>query len=237
MSRISVEDVRRNPEIRTLIGMANHVLEVKGYTEHGERHVGCVSHVAANLLEELGYDERRVELAAIAGWVHDVGNSVNRHNHGITGATLLFPLLRDMGMDICEVVDILGAVGNHEEQNGMPVSDISAALIIADKVDAHRTRVRRGKFNKEDIHDRVNYSIKKNWLEVDKENRIIKFGILMDDTSSVMEFMEIYLTRMRMCEKSAEFLGCSFDIVVNGMTVNCHPVTGSITSVISGEAE
>jgi len=217
---VTLQDVRNNEEIKALINAANQVLAAIGYTEHGPRHVGYVGSAAASLLRDLGYPERTVELAAIAGLIHDVGNAVNRKNHGITGATLIYPILRDMGMLPSEVATVIAAVGNHEEQNGRPVSAVSAALIIADKSDAHRTRVRRGQFNPDDIHDRVNYSIKKNRVEVDREEKVIRYAMEMDDTSSVMEFFMIYLSRMEMCEKAADFLGCRFDIVINGMRVN-----------------
>ena len=154
--RITVQDVKRSEKLAALIEAANRMLEVIGYTEHGPRHVGFVSHTASSILEQLHYPQRMCELAAIAGWVHDVGNAVNRVNHGITGGAMLFPLLLEMGMPVEEVVTIVGAVGNHEEQNGKVVSAVSAALIIADKSDAHRTRVRRASYNPDDIHDRVN---------------------------------------------------------------------------------
>ena len=161
-----------------------------------------------------------VELAAMAGWVHDVGNAVNRHNHGMNGAVMLLPLLRETGLPMNEVVTILGAVGNHEEQNGTPISPVSAALIIADKCDAHRSRVRRGQFNPADIHDVVNYAIKDNWVEADRDKGVIRLSMTMDETASVMDFMSIYMSRMLMCEKAAKFLGCRFEIVVNGFVVN-----------------
>lgn len=217
---ITLKDIKDNQEISQLINGANNVLSSIGYTEHGPRHVGYVSTAAAKMLRDLGYPERMVELAAIAGWVHDVGNIINRINHGITGAIILYPILRGMGMPADELTTVISAVGNHEEQNGQPVSPVSAALIIADKSDAHRTRVRRGKYNPEDIHDRVNYSIKKNWVAADPEKKVIRYAMIMDDTSSVMDFMIIYLSRMIMCEKAADLLGCRFDIVVNDMTVN-----------------
>lgn len=217
---VTLEDIRRNPEIAALIHEANEVLNAIGYTEHGQRHVGYVSSVAANILRSLDYPERTVELAAIAGWVHDVGNVVNRHHHGYQGATLLFPLLRETGMPMEEICRILSAVGYHEEQTGAPVSEISAALIIADKSDAHRTRVRKDRYDPHDIHDRVNYSIKKNWVDVDSAERVIRYEMIMDQSSSVMEFMQIYLSRMTLCEKAAEYLGCRFDIVVNAVTIN-----------------
>ena len=218
--RITVQDVKQNEKLDVLIDAANRMLEVIGYTEHGPRHVGFVSHTARSILEQLHYPERMCELAAIAGWVHDMGNAVNRVNHGITGGALLFPILQEMGMPMDEVVTIVGAVGNHEEQNGKVVSAVSAALIIADKSDAHRTRVRRASYNPDDIHDRVNFAIAQNAVEVDPVRRIIRFAISMDESSSVMDFMEIYLTRMQMCEEAANFLGCRFELVVNGVNIN-----------------
>jgi uncharacterized protein len=217
---LTLEDIQNSEEISALIREANNVLAAIGYTEHGQRHVRYVSSTAAAILKKLDYSERIVELAAIAGWVHDVGNVVNRKHHGMLGAVMLFPLLREMGMEMDEVCQIISAAGYHEEETGSPVSDISAALIIADKSDAHRTRVRKGKYDPYDIHDRVNYSIKKNWVEVDPVKRIIRYEMVMDSSSSVMEFMQIFLTRMRLCEKAAEFLECRLDIVVNGVTIN-----------------
>ena len=218
--RITVQDVKQNEKLAVLIDAANRMLEVIGYTEHGPRHVGFVSHTARSILEQLHYPERMCELAAIAGWVHDVGNAVNRVNHGITGGALLFPILQEMGMPMDEVVTIVGAVGNHEEQNGKVVSAVSAALIIADKSDAHRTRVRRASYNPDDIHDRVNFAIAQNAVEVDPVRRTIRSALSMDESSSVMDFMEIYLTRMQMCEEAANFLGCRFELVVNGVNIN-----------------
>jgi uncharacterized protein len=217
---VTLEDIKSNGEIASLIQEANNVLAAIGYTEHGQRHVGFVSNVASAILKNLDYPARTVELAAIAGWVHDVGNVVNRKHHGLNGAVLLFPLLRDMGMDMGEICQIMSATGYHEEETGVPVSAISAALIIADKSDAHRTRVRKGKYDPYDIHDRVNYSIKKNWVEADPVKRVIRYEMTMDNSSSVMEFMQIYLKRMLLCEQAAEFLECSLDIVVNGVTIN-----------------
>ena len=217
---ITVKDIQKDPKISGLINAANKMLEAVGYTEHGPRHVGFVSATAEQILRQLGFPERECELAAIAGWVHDVGNAVNRVNHGLTGGTLLFPLLLEAGLELSEVTTIVGAVGNHEEQNGKVVSAVSAALVIADKSDAHRTRVRRTPYTPDDIHDRVNYAISANAVEVDAQKRTIRFSIEMDDTSSVMDFMAIYLTRMQMCEEAAHVLGCRFELVVNGVHIN-----------------
>lgn len=218
--QITVAQIKKDAKLSAMIHAANKMLEAIGYTEHGPRHVGFVSVTARAILEQLHYSPRMCEVAAIAGWVHDVGNAINRTNHGITGGILLFPILLELGLPMDEVTTIVGAVGNHEEQNGKVVSAVSAALIIADKSDAHRTRVRRAVYSPDDIHDRVNYSISENAVQVDEENRVIRFVLAMDESSSVMDFMEIYLSRMQMCEEAANFLGCSFELVVNGTNIN-----------------
>lgn len=220
MASLTLEDIRSNKKINYLVNNANLCLEKIGYTDHGPRHVGYVSRIAGKILSELNYADHRVELAKIAGWVHDVGNMINRKNHGITGAAMLFALLNDMNMDITDICDICSAVGSHEEQMGKPVSDISAALIIADKIDAYKARVRANKYDPNDIHDRVNYSIQNTNVIIDNKNKTIMFDFTMDNTSSIMEFMQLYLTRMIMCEESAKFLGCSFILKVNGTPAN-----------------
>ena len=171
-------------------------------------------------MQELGYDERIVELGAIAGWVHDIGNSVNRHHHGLTGATLTYQIFTRMKMPPAEIATLTSAIGNHEEETGTPVNAVSAALIIADKSDAHRSRVRRDNYDPTDIHDRVNLSIKKNFVTVDKEKKVIRLNIFMNDISSPMEYMEIYMSRMKFSEKAATLLGCDFELAINGMIVN-----------------
>jgi uncharacterized protein len=220
MSNVTYRDIRANSTISTMIQKSNACLEAIGYTDHGPRHVGYVSKIAGSILEQLGYDERRWELAKIAGWVHDVGNMINRKHHGLSSATILFTVLMQAGLDCEEVCDICSAVGNHEEETGKTVSDVSAALIIADKVDAHKARVRLKQYNADDIHDRVNYSIKSTSMNIDKEAKVIAFDYTMDKTSSITEFLEIYLKRMRMCEKAASFLGCSFSLSFNGIRIN-----------------
>ena len=222
---ITLEQVKTNKAIHDLIEVANNNLQIMGYTEHGLRHVGYVSRTTANILRELGYDERVVELGAIAGWLHDIGNAVNRKNHGLSGATLAFQLLNNLGMDMTEIGIITGAIGNHEEETGLPVSAVSAALIIADKSDAHRSRVRMSRADKSDIHDRVNLSIKKNSLVVDKQKRKIRLILFMDKSSSLMEYLQIYLSRMILSEKASAFLDCSFELVINGEVINRHTLS------------
>ena len=217
---ITLQEIKQNESIKALVRAGNRYLEALGYTDHGPRHLGYVSRTASGILKSLGYSEREVELAAIAGWVHDVGNSVNRHDHGPNGAILLFPLLREIGMDIEDVMIIIPAVGNHEEQSGTVSSAVSAALAIADKSDAHKSRVRNGRPDVGDIHDRVNFAIQENSVIVDRKHKIIRQELKMDESSSVLEYLSIYLPRILMCEKAAEFLGQHFELFINDRPVN-----------------
>ena len=217
---VTYEDVRNNKEIQLMIGGANHVLSAMKYTEHGFRHVAYDSRTAYMILDKLGYDEKTKELAKIAGYVHDVGNMINRKDHGVTGAILIYPILKDMGMPLEDVCKICTAVGNHEEEIGNVVNEIAAALVIADKSDAHRTRVKRINERNDDIHDIVNYSIKKNIVLVDGEKRIISVKFYMDNSSSVMDYLKIFLPRIVMSEKAARFLGCEFRLYINNVIIN-----------------
>ena len=217
---ITLQEIKQNESIKALVRAGNRYLEALGYTDHGPRHLGYVSRTASGILKSLGYSEREVELAAIAGWVHDVGNSVNRHDHGPNGAILLFPLLREIGMDIEDVMIIITAVGNHEEQSGTVSSAVSAALAIADKSDAHKSRVRNGRPDVGDIHDRVNFAIQENSVIVDRKHKIIRQELKKDESSSVLEYLSIYLPRILMCEKAAEFLGQHFELFINDRPVN-----------------
>ena len=220
---VTLQDIKQNEAIKAMIRAGNRYLEALGYTDHGPRHVSYVSRTASGILSALGYSPREVELAAIAGWVHDVGNAVNRHNHGPNGAIMLLPILKDAGMEMNDVMEIITAVGNHEEQSGTVSSAVSAALAIADKSDAHKTRVRNGKPDPMDIHDRVNFSIQQNSVTVDRKNHVIRHELVMDETSSVLEYTQIYTARIVMCEQAAAFLNCAFELVINGQTVNNRP--------------
>ncbi len=217
---VTLADVKENDEFKKLIETSNECLKHLGYTEHGLRHVGYVSKTTSNILAALGYDKRTVELGAIAGWIHDIGNAVNRSNHGITGAVLAYGILIRMGMDAGEAAKIVAAIGSHEEETGTPISELSAALILADKSDAHRSRVRRASADRKDIHDRVNLAIKKNYLAVDRSKKIIRLVIIMDDTSATMEFLQIYFSRMVLSEKAAAYFGYWFELVINGNVIN-----------------
>lgn len=217
---ITFEQVKRDPQIQALIHESGQVLEAMNYTEHGLRHATYVSRTAAMILEKLGYDEHMCELARIAGYVHDVGNAINRSNHGVISATLLYGILKDMGMPYADICTICSAVGNHEEEIGHVVNAVSAALVLADKSDAHRTRVQRLQLDREDIHDVVNYSIGKNIVLVDPERKIISTKFYMDSTSSVMDFLSIFLSRMVMSERAARYLDCTFKLYINDSVIN-----------------
>ncbi|HBU13258.1 MAG TPA: phosphohydrolase [Clostridiales bacterium] len=220
MGKITFAEIQKNEKIMQLVNMSNENLGIIGYTEHGIRHVKYIAKIAGRILEELGYPAERVELAKIAGWVHDVGNMINRQYHSLTGAMILFEELQKLGMDFADVCAVCSAVGSHDEEIGRPVSDISAALIIADKVDAYKARVRLDSYSLEDIHDRVNLSIYETHVRVNKEEKQIIWEMHMKDHATPMEFMEIYFSRMRMCETSAAFLGCTFRLVINGLVMN-----------------
>jgi hypothetical protein len=215
--RVTFEQVRENPRVRLYIRKADENLEKIGYTEHGERHVGLVANIAGNVLKRLGYSEREVELARIAGYTHDIGNAVNRDHHAQSGAVLAMQILGDMGMSDDEVLTVISAIGNHHETDGDPVSAVSAALVLADKSDVHRSRVRNPDMIKFDIHDRVNYAVQKSFLNVDEAGKQIVLELTIDTgISQVMEYFEIFMTRMLASRKAAAFLGANFGLTVNG---------------------
>ncbi len=215
--RITPEQVQNDPRVKVYIRKADEALAEIGYTEHGERHVGLVSHIAYNVLKRLGHAERECELAAIAGYLHDIGNVVNRDHHAQTGAAMAMQLLSQMGMPDLEIVRVISAIGNHNENEGDPVNPVAAALILADKSDVHRTRVRNPEMIKFDIHDRVNYAVEKSFLNVDEKQKLITLELTIDpQISQVMEYFEIFMTRMLASRKAAMFLGCTFGLMANG---------------------
>jgi metal-dependent HD superfamily phosphatase/phosphodiesterase len=217
-SSITLRDVRRNPEVKTYIEKANEQMAAIGYTEHGFRHAGIVAGVSRGIPHRLGLSSRESELAAIAGYLHDIGNVINRHNHCETGAMLAFEILRSMSMDPAEIAVILGAIGNHEEEVGFPINSVAAAVIIADKSDVHFSRVQNPNPMTFDIHDRVNHAVQKSYLRVDPESKVISLELTVDTQSaSVMEYFEIFLLRMVMCRRAADCLGCKFKLVINGV--------------------
>ena len=216
---IKFEDVKGDRAVLAYIKSADDSLKALGYTEHGLGHVGKVSNMAAGILSALDYPEREVELARIAGLLHDIGNVVNRVKHSQSGALMAFRILDRMGMEPEEIAKIVTAIGNHDEGEGVPVSDISAALILADKSDVRRTRVRVTDAAP-DIHDRVNSSVDAAELKIDKEKRTVALILRIDTAiASVMEYFEIFLGRMMMCRKAAEKLGLKFCIEINGQNI------------------
>ena len=212
-----LEEVKRDSEVEAFITKANEYTGVLGYTEHGSRHANLTSNIASNVLRRLGLDERMVQLAAIAAYLHDIGNLVSRANHEHTGATLADRILLRLGMPADERAVVMGAIGNHEERHGEAVSAAGAAVILADKSDVHRTRVRNPDPATFDIHDRVNYAVEHSFLRVDEKSRTITLELTIDTAiSQVMEYFEIFLDRMLMCRRAAVFLGCDFKLQING---------------------
>ncbi|AKL97928.1 HD domain-containing protein [Endomicrobium proavitum] len=214
-SNVTLAEVKSNPIVNTFIKSANDYLGIIGYTEHGIRHVSLVASIAENVLLYLDYPKRLQELASIAGYLHDIGNVVNRKDHGQSAALISMRLLKDMGATPDEAALVISAIGNHEEEVGDPVNPVAAALILADKSDVHKTRVRAadGDF---DIHDRVNDAVERSFLKVLKEKKIISLQLTIDtQKSQVMEYFEIFMSRMLMCRRAANFLDCNFELIIN----------------------
>jgi uncharacterized protein len=209
--------VREHPAALAYINAANANLRLLGFTEHGIRHVSRVSSWACEVLQQLGHGERDCELAAIAGLLHDIGNVINRQSHGQTGAILARDILLELGMEVTELLVVMGAIGNHEEEYGHAISAVAAALILADKADVHRSRVQEPDPDKHDIHDRVNMAATESVLKVDAAGRRIVLDLTIDTTmASVMDYFGIFLSRMVMCRQAANFLGCRFGLEING---------------------
>ncbi|MGE5692272.1 MAG: HD domain-containing protein [Candidatus Zixiibacteriota bacterium] len=214
---VTLEDVKRNEEVRLLIEMADRYLGVIGYTEHGLRHTALVANIAFNVMTRLKRTERQAQLASIAAYLHDIGNVISREYHAQTGALITHRILSGMEMPKEEVLEIMAAIGNHEERGGAPVNEIGAALILADKSDVHRSRVRTTGSIKEDIHDRVNYAATSSFLRVEDGNGVISLELKIDTSiSQVMEYFEIFLSRMAFCRRAAEFLKMKFELEING---------------------
>ncbi|MDH7481091.1 MAG: HD domain-containing protein [Armatimonadota bacterium] len=218
MGQICLRDVKRDLRVRTYIEKANEQMAAIGYTEHGFRHAGIVAGVSRGIIRQLGNGSREAELAAIAGYLHDIGNVINRENHQETGAVLAESILNSLKMPPAEIAVIMGAIGNHEEDNGFPINKVTAAVIIGDKSDVHFSRVQNPNPQTFDIHDRVNHAVQKSYLRVDSENKIISLELTVDTTSiSVTEYFEIFVLRMVMCRRAADVLGCKFKLVINGI--------------------
>lgn len=217
MPVITLKQVVKDSEVTTLVREADSQLEVLGYTEHGQRHARLVAKNARQVLVALGHPEAETELAAVAGYLHDIGNVVNREQHERVSALLARDILLRLGAGFEEAARVMAAIGNHHEVGGNPVSAVSSALILADKADVHRSRVRNPELIKFDIHDRVNYAVRKSGLAVDREGQTIAFDLSVDTSiAPVMEYFEIFLTRMLISRRAAEYLKCRFELVING---------------------
>lgn len=213
---ITLEEIKKNTEVQHLILGSQEQLNALGYTEHSFRHIGIVSKRAGEILETLGYEKERVELAKIAGYMHDIGNCVNRNDHAHSGAILAYQILKDMGMNCKDRTDIMMAIGNHDEQTGTAVNDISAALILADKSDAHRDRVVKTNLSTFDKHDKVNYAVTDSNFIIDKNQRKVILSLKIDtEISPVLDYFEIFMERTMMSKYAAKFLNIWFELIIN----------------------
>ena len=214
--KITYEDIRQNEAVKTYIQKADESLIALGYTEHSFHHVCKVAKVASDILLTLGYSEREAELARIAGYLHDIGNVINRVDHAQSGAVMAFRILDNMGADPEDIATIITAIGNHDESTAFPVNAVAAALILADKTDVRYTRVRNQAFANFDIHDRVNFSVKESEIEIVKDSHLELRLTIDTQMCAVMDYFEIFLNRMILCRKAAEKLGLEFWLVING---------------------
>ncbi len=213
---ITYESIKNNEAVRTYIARADESLAALGYTEHSFPHVCHVAEMAGDILQTMGYDARTVELAQIAGYLHDIGNLVNRSEHSQSGAVMAWTLLSGMGCDPAEQATIVTAIGNHDEGTGVPVNAVAAALILADKADVRRSRVRNSDETTFDIHDRVNYSVQHSTLKISRDRTMVTLELTVDTRyGSVMDYFEIFLGRMLLCRKAAQKLGLQFKLVIN----------------------
>jgi metal-dependent HD superfamily phosphatase/phosphodiesterase len=213
---ITLAEVKEDPELSVFIASADRVMDAMGFTEHGFRHANLVARISYQVLSRLGYTEREAQLAEVAGYLHDVGNSLARDAHGQTGAVLVYNALRER-VPAADLMPILAAIANHEEAEGTAVSPISAAVILADKSDVHRSRVRRSGDLRDDIHDRVNHAVEQSFLRVDSGARTVSLELTVDPSiSHVMEYFEIFMGRMQMCRVAADRLDARFRLVING---------------------
>lgn len=218
--KITYEDVKNSPEIRTYITQADASLIALGFTEHSFAHVTKCAVTASGLLRDLGYDDRQIGLAKIAGFMHDIGNVVNRHDHAISGATMAFRILDKMGMEPADVAAVITAIGYHDDKTAFPVNAIAAALLLADKTDVRRSRVRNKDTISFDIHDRVNYAVEKSDLTLDTAAKTVTLTLSINtEVCAVMDYFEIFLDRMLLCRKAAEFFGLTFKLDINGLTL------------------
>jgi metal-dependent HD superfamily phosphatase/phosphodiesterase len=215
---ITLREVRNNAKVRAYVEGANDLLNAIGYTEHGHRHAGIVASIARYVLDETGADPRAVELGAIAGYLHDVGNVVSRTQHWVTGGIIALRILEDMGMGAGEIATVIGAIGNHEEPDGLPFNEIAAAVTIADKSDVHYSRVQNPLPETFDIHDRVNHAVQRSRVHVNPDTKVILLELEIDTAvATVMEYFEIFLNRMVACRQASDRLGYTFKLSCNGV--------------------
>ncbi|NLI54887.1 MAG: HD domain-containing protein [Clostridiales bacterium] len=220
MNELRFIDIRNNQEINAYIASGNAVLGALGYTDHSQAHAGKAANNAGMILRELCYDEKTIELAQIAGYMHDIGNTINRTDHAHSGALMARQILKELGMHYDDIAIITSAIGHHDEKTGTAVHPVSAALILADKSDVHRNRVRNTVKENFDIHDRVNYAAIRSVLSVDREHAVIQLDITLDEAiCSVLDYFEIFLQRMIMCRRAAEILECKFKLTANDVKI------------------
>lgn len=219
-NKLTYEDIRKNEDINLYIEKGNENLGVLGFTEHSRAHAAKVADMAGKILHELGYGDHQVELAKIAGYMHDLGNCINRHDHAHSGALMAFQLLYRMGMNPQDIAVITAAIGHHDEKTGTAIDVVSAALILADKTDVRRNRVRNKIKSTFDKHDQVNYAVFASHLEMNLEKKIVHLQIELDEEMcSVLDYFEIFLERMLMCRRAAEMLEMKFKMTANGSKV------------------
>jgi len=214
---VTLEDIKKSPVINKFILKGNEHLGAMGFTDHGKLHIALVSSLSRSILLQLGYDPRSADLAGMAGYMHDLGNVVNRNGHSQSGALMAMEILRAMKMNSEEIAVVAAAIGNHDEGSGQPVNPVAAALILADKSHVHRNRVRNYDVATFDIHDRVNYAVENSSLVIEADKKLISMELSIDiEICPVMEYFEIFLSRMLMCRRAANYLGCDFALIING---------------------
>lgn len=217
---VTFDQVKNNPEVRTYITQADASLLALGYTEHSFAHVTKCADTASRILTQLDHGPREVELAKIAAFMHDIGNLVNRHDHAQTGAVMAFRILDKMGMDPSDIAVVITAIGHHDDSTAFPVNAVAAALILADKTDVRRSRVRNMETINFDIHDRVNYAVEHSQVDLDSVEKTITLTLTINsEVSAVMDYFEIFLGRMLLCRKAAEFLELRFRLMINGLAL------------------
>ena len=219
---LDMKTLKEDEEVEAIMTMSARSIEALGFTEHSRRHSSIVSKWTGEILKALGMDAETVRLGEIAGYLHDIGNCINRQDHAMSGATIAYRIVTRLGLSYLQAAEIMAAIGNHDEQFGLPISKISAALIIADKADVHKGRVKKHipDVLRANIHDRVNLAAERSYLEANKEKGTITLFIEIDtEICSVMDYFEIYFARMSLCRRAAKFLGCKFSLVINGASL------------------